>query len=289
MSGVDGVRGSSDPLAGAPIDLPRGGPTVGGEEGMTAEAAETTWHLAAEAGAAALEAAGLGTLGAAGGAVTAAVGWIPGLLSMGHATARAGVEGDREGLLHAAMGGDGSATSRAWGAGIAACMLDATSRELGALRDALPPGLRDDFEAGVAHAHEAVNHDAAGWMEARAEFRDTFRAYNDGRAAALGGWDDARRGEVFAEARREMSETLASDPTRASTLRAAYHAGVREGFVDADRHHVDAHRFEMDAAYRAGVTHYRSEEDRGSAALDRARASIVGFTAGSSFHAPISG
>jgi len=289
MSAVDGVGGSTvvSSTTGE-VDLPP--PTAAPEpESVVGEAiAEISIHLGCEAGAAALETLGVG-LGVGGGAILSGIGQSVALLSMAWATVRSGDEGTHEGALYAALGGDGSATSRAFGAGVAACMLGVDSRELGAMRDALPLSLRDDFEAGVANAHEAVDREPVGWMEARAEYRQIFHDYTDGRAAALGGWNDPARGEVFTHAREEMTEALEADPAAASRLRTAYYGAVREGFIAADAGRVDDARFDRDAAYRAGVTHERHEAAAGDAALSAARAAIVGVRASDLHHAPIGG
>lgn len=289
MSAIDGVGGSTvvSSTTGE-VDLPP--PAAAPEpESVVGEAiTEIGVHLGCESVAAGLETLGVG-MGVGGAAVVSGLGQAVGLISMAWATVRSGDEGTRQGALYAALGGDGSASSRAFGAGVAACMLGVESRELGAMRDAMPRSLRDDFEAGVDNAHEAAEHEPVGWMEARAEYRQIFRDYTDGRAAALGGWNDPGRGEVFAHAREEMAHALEANPAAASRLRTAYYGNVREGFMAAETGHVNEARLERDAAYRAGVSHERREAAAGDDALSRARAAIVGVRASELHHAPIGG
>jgi hypothetical protein len=285
MSGVEGVGArsitDSSDTGGVAMPPPSARPAEH-EHGVADLVEDVSTHLRSEAAAWVLEGAGM----AGGGAVIVGIAWGRSMAVMAYATARSGVDGTREGLLHAAFGGDGTPTSRAYGAGIAACMLDASSARLAQIRDALPLSLHDDFAAGVEAAHRARGDEPVGWMEARAEYRQAFRDYTDGIAAALGGWNDTGRGEVFDAARERMNEALEADPARASELRASYHAGVREGFVAADGGAIDEGRMTMDAAYRAGVTHHRHEAASGQ--LDEARSRIVGFSAGSALlSAPI--
>lgn len=291
MSGVDGVTSSTTSSSTPPVDpgaLP--GPEARIEEHETPLdlARDVAVHLGGEALAAALEAGpGIAVAGssipglvyATGvtlGAGTSALFWLPALFFMGRAVATSLVDGHRDGLVTAALGGGGSPASRAFGAGIAASMLDATSAELGAMRDALPRHLRDDFTRGVEHARAASSDTPAAWMEARAEYRALFRDTTDGAAAAIGGWDDPSRSEAFHAARERAAAALEADPAAAEELRAAYRAEVREGFMDADAGHVDARREAVDASYRAGVSYRR---DLHGAALDDARSSIVGTSA----------
>jgi hypothetical protein len=296
MSGVDGVVSSSSftpPLV--PDALP--GPEARVEEHETPAhlALEVAVHLGAEAIAAGAEAAGVAGLaglsvagGAAIGAAVSAAGWGLALYQMGSAVASSLVDGHREGLVAAALGGAGSAESRAFGAGIAASMLDATSPELGAMRDALPRHLRDDFRRGVEHARAASSDTPEAWMEARGEYRALFRDTTDGVAAAIGGWDDPSRSEAFRASRERTEATLEADPAAASELRACYRAEVRDGFLDADSGRVDTRREVMDASYRAGVSHRRGLSGE---ALEEARQSIVGTSAASLLlgHVPIGG
>jgi hypothetical protein len=296
MSGVDGVAASSPftpPLL--PDALP--GPEARVEEHETPAdlALDIAIHLGAEAiaaGAEAAGAAGLAGLGVAAGAALGAgvstVGWLFALQHMGSAVASSLVDGHREGLVAAALGGGGSPESRAFGAGIAASMLDASSPELGAMRDALPRHLRDDFRRGVEHAHAASSDTPEAWMEARGEYRALFRDTTDGAAAAIGGWDDPSRSETFRASRERTEASLEADAGAASELRACYRAEVREGFLDAESGRVDTRRETMDASYRAGVNHRRGLSGE---ALEQARQSIVGTSAASLLlgHVPIGG
>lgn len=304
MSGVD-PSVSSTSTSGLPPDAPTPAPDAPPplpsrverdqhEPGVADLTFGVGLHLGTEAAATLLEHSGavIGTFGTtvgmggmALGAMTSLAGWGFALYEMGHALTHARADGGRDGLLASALGGSHvhSARTAAFGAGLGAVMLDMTDAEIAALgRRFGHEGHADEgFAAGVAHAREVRAERAPGWAEAREEYRSLFRAWSDGHAAALGGWDTPGRGEPFAGARAEMGAYLAAHPDEAEVLRAHYRADVRQGFLDADTGRIDAHRYELDASYRAGVEHRRRSETEGAGALERERHSIVGVAASS--------
>lgn len=298
MSGVDPSVSStstlppSDPGASAPPELPTRFEAPRGHEHDAGDLSLSVGvHGGAEVLAGTLESSNL-ILGSGGfltvggtalGALTSVAGWGFALGEMGYALATAREEGGREVLLETALGGRlDSPHGRAWGAGTAAVMLDMSDAELAATAARYTdPGVQEHFLDAVEHARSLRDTDAPGWAEAREEFRDLFRAWSDGHAAALGGWDTPGRSEVFSESRAEMAAHLEAHPDEAAVLRAHYRADVREGFLAADTNHIDGHRYELDAAYRAGVEHHARTEAEGAGALERERHDIVGVAASS--------
>lgn len=291
MSGVDSATSTpSLPPAdtGPPAELPSGVEAPHHEHGAAAAFLEVGIHAVGEAVAGQAESVSslffggmIGVTGATFGAFASTVSWIPGLIAMAYDLATARADGGREGLLDAALpAGTATPQVRAWGSGIAMVMLGATDGELASVAATLPTldGVRAEFERGVAHAREARDSDAPGWREAREEYRDIHRAWSDGIAAAVGGWDSPERGEVFHGARERAVAFLDAHPEAAAAMRAEYQADLRDGFIDRDAGAVDEHRYRLDAGYRCGVEHRRSLE---GAALEEARHDIVGMSASS--------
>lgn len=294
MSGVDPSVSStstlppSEPEPSAPPLVPRGvAPPAVPERDVEDLVGGVGLHLVTEGTVGTLElgAATTGCFGLSLASVGVSVGsWALALGEMGHAIFTARRDGGREGFLDSALGGGlDSPMSRAWGAGIAAVMLDLTASEIEAGAARLPEldGVRQQFIDAVRNAREAARNHAPGWAEAREEYRAIFRSWSDGRAAAIGGWDTPGRGAIFERSRAEMSAYLEAHPDEAAVLRAHYRADVREGFMAADAGTVNAHRYELDAGYRAGVEHERRVEAEGAEALSAERREIVGALASS--------
>lgn len=285
MSGVDPSVSSTSTLppttpepSAPPPALPSGVHGHEHEHGVAELVSGVGSHLYTEAGVAMLEGAG-GAVGLAAGATLSAVGWGVALYEMGHDLGTVLVDGDRDALLEWALGGTGTPLDRAYGAGIGAVMLGMNEAELLTAARGFPAGeLRDRFVAGVQHAARVGSEGTPGWEDATREYRDLHRAWTDGQAAAIGGWDTPGRSEVFTHARAEMAAYLDAHPSEAAALRTEYQAHVRAGFIAADGGRIDTHRYELDAGYRCGVEHRRSLE---GAELERERHDIVGMSASS--------
>jgi hypothetical protein len=205
------------------------------------------------------------------------------LSSIFEALADAEKDGHRRGLLDAALGNPdqplaNTPETRAWRMGVAAVLGGYSQTEIARMETS--------FGGDRHRAHlfrEAVESTRAlrgteAFEEARAIYQRIVRDFEDGRAAALGGWDRPGASEAFRAGREQMMRYLQANPREADALRQSYRAAHREGYLAAESGRIDEHRAALDAAYRAGIASYRREHpDSVSAQAERAR--VIGVPA----------
>jgi hypothetical protein len=221
----------------------------------------------------------LGPAGEAAHVPIAIVGMLDALLSP---LLDARADGERNGLLGAALGHPAYASTspqgRAWAMGMAAV--------LGGYDDCEIARMESSFRAGSAERHnfrEAVQNARAserseGFQQARREYQRIVREFEDGRAAALGGWDRAHGSEAFRAGRAQMESYLQAHPREADALRQGYRAAHREGYIAAESGRIDERRAARDAAYRAGIASAtREHADAAAARAERER--VIGVPA----------
>jgi hypothetical protein len=181
-------------------------------------------------------------------------------------------------MLGGALREGSSPEDRAHAMGYCAGVMGLGQSEIDALLGSLSPRLQGRFRDGFATQGELADRYPEACAQARAELRRVCDEWNDGCAAAIGGWDRQDGSEVFRAARDRTLHTLEAHPREADAARATYRAVHREAFMAADAGSIDHRRAADDAAYRAGIAHFRQLEHGGDAgALESERRRIEGI------------